>query len=148
TNGGGRAPEDGDDPIPAGAGAGGNAVLAVAAMASAGWLFLLVVLLAAPPSPGPRRGGGPGDGTSDGTAGGTVREPDGDEPPAVVSLLAGKLDWTGFGATLAGLAARGWFQVRPLAPPPGPAMCVVPAEAPGGSLTPCAWSRRKRPAAR
>src|SRR5690242_9298214 len=43
-----------------------NAVLAVAAMASAGWLFLLVVLLAAPPSPGPRRGGGPGDGTSDG----------------------------------------------------------------------------------
>ncbi|HET9975394.1 MAG TPA: hypothetical protein VFQ68_44685, partial [Streptosporangiaceae bacterium] len=47
TNGGGRAPEDGDDPIPAGAGAGGNAVLAVAAMASAGWLFLLVVLLAA-----------------------------------------------------------------------------------------------------
>jgi len=54
----------------------------------------------------------------------------------VVSLLAGKLDRTGFGATLAGLAAQGWFQVRPPAPPPGPAMCVVPAEAPGGSLTP------------
>src|SRR5690348_7613378 len=109
-------------------------------MASAGWLFLLVVLLAAPPSPGPRRGGGPGDGTADGPAdgpaGGTVREPGGDEPPAVVSLLAGKLDRTGFGATLAGLAAQGWFQVRPPAPPPGPAMCVVPAEAPGGSLTP------------
>src|SRR5690349_4950235 len=109
-------------------------------MASAGWLFLLVVLLVAPPSPGPRRGGGPGDGTSggpaDGSAGGKVREPGGDEPPAVVSLLAGKLDRTGFGATLAGLAAQGWFQVRPPVPPPGPAMCVVPAEAPGGSLAP------------
>lgn len=54
----------------------------------------------------------------------------------MVSLLAGKLDRTGFGATLAGLAAQGWFQVRPPTPPPGPAMCVVPAEAPGGSLTP------------
>lgn len=68
-------------------------------MASAGWLFLLVVLLVAPPSSGPRRGGGPGDGPG--------REPGGDEAPAVVSLLAGKLDRTGFGATLAGLAAQG-----------------------------------------
>jgi hypothetical protein len=116
-------------------------VLVVAAIASAAWLGLFVVLLVAPPSPGPRRGGGPGDGTA--------REPGGDEPPAVVSLLAGKLDKTGFAATLAGLAARGWFQVRPPAsppgptmqvrppaPPPGPAMCVIAAQAPGGPLTP------------
>lgn len=79
-------------------------MLGVTAIACAGWLFLFVVLLIAPPSPGPRRGDGPGDGTD--------RGPDGDEPPAVVSLLAGKLDRTGFGATLVNLAARGWFQVR------------------------------------
>jgi hypothetical protein len=100
-------------------------VVPVTAIASAGWLFLFVVLLIAPPSPGPRRGGSPGDGTD--------RGPDGDEPPAVVSLLAGKLDRTGFGATLVSLAARGWFQVRG---PGGPAMCVVPAETPGGALAP------------
>jgi hypothetical protein len=62
----------------------------------------------------------------------------------VISLLGGRLDKTGFGATLADLAARGWFEVR--APggqagpggwgPAGPAMCVVPARAPGGELTP------------
>ena len=33
----------------------------------------------------------------------------------MISLLAGKLGTTGFGATLAGLAARGWFQVNGLA---------------------------------
>jgi hypothetical protein len=117
-------------------------VLGVAAMACAGWLFLLIVLLIAPPAPGPRRGGGPGAGTDQGLAG--------DEPPAVVSLLDGKLDRTGFGATLAGLAARGWFQVHgpgegsgpggggpdPGWGPDGPAMCVVPAETPGGPLAP------------
>jgi hypothetical protein len=53
-DGGGRAPEDGD-----------------------GWLFLFVILLIAPPSAGPHRGGGPADGT-----GGTDRGPEGDEPPA------------------------------------------------------------------
>jgi hypothetical protein len=31
-------------------------------MAGAGWLFLLVVLLIAPPSPGPHEGGGQGEG--------------------------------------------------------------------------------------
>jgi hypothetical protein len=89
-------------------------VVPVTAIASAGWLFLFVVLLIAPPSPGPRRGGGPDDGTD--------RGPDGDEPPAVVSLLAGKVDRTGFGATLVSLAARGWFQVR------GPAGALTPFE--------------------
>ena len=63
----------------------------------------------------------------------------GEVPPAVVSLLAGRLDRSGFGATLVDLAARGWFQVRAPAGrragrgrPGGPAMCVVPAETPGG----------------
>jgi len=66
------------------------------------------------------------------------------EPPAVVSLLAGRLAKLGFGATLVDLAARGWFEVRAHAGPGGQAawgpgasvMCVVPAEAPGGPLTP------------
>jgi hypothetical protein len=127
-------------------------VVPVTAIAVAGWLFLFVVLLIVPPSPGPRRGAGPGDGRELG--------PDGDEPPAVISLLAGKLDRTGFGATLVSLAARGWFQVRgpgggseparsggpgagggpavgrgaDLAG--GPALCVVPAQTPGGALAP------------
>ena len=85
----------------------------------------------------------------------------GDEPPAVVSLLAGRLDQFGFGATLVDLAIRGWFQVitpaeptrwtpagqvpegsapsgqaRAWGPPTGPAMCVVAAETPGGPLAP------------
>ncbi len=82
----------------------------------------------------------------------------GDEPPAVVSLLAGRLDQFGFGATLVDLAIRGWFQViTPAQPtrwtpgqvpegsaqsgqarawPTGPAMCVVAAETPGGPLAP------------
>ena len=33
-------------------------------------------------------------------------------PPAVVSLLARRLDRSGFGATLVDLAARGWFEVH------------------------------------
>jgi hypothetical protein len=121
-------------------------VVPVTAIACAGWLFVFFVLLIVPPSPGPRRGGGPGDGRELG--------PDGDEPPAVISLLDGKLDRTGFGATLVGLAARGWFQVRrpgggsgaggpgggggpdPGWGPAGPAMCVVPTETPGGRLAP------------
>ena len=103
--GGGRAPEGRRRPgFRWELGSETNAVLGVAAIACAGWLFLLVVLLVAPPASGPRRGGGPGAGMDQGL--------DGDEPPAVVSLLDGKLDRTGFGATLVGLAARGWFQVH------------------------------------
>jgi hypothetical protein len=63
----------------------------------------------------------------------------GDVPPAVVSLLARRLDRPGFGATLVDLAARGWFEVRAPAGSAGPgvpALCVVPAETPGGPLTP------------
>jgi hypothetical protein len=109
----------------------------VTAIAVAGWLFLFVILLIVPPAPGPRRGGRWAD-----PGGGGELGPEGDEPPAVISLLAGKLDRTGFGATLVSLAARGWFQVRgpgegggaDLAG--GPALCVVPAQTPGGALAP------------
>jgi hypothetical protein len=121
-------------------------VFPVAASAGAGWLLLFIVLLTAPPSPGPREGGGPGGGRGDGPDyGRRPLSPDpGDEPPAVVSLLAGRLAKLGFGATLVDLAARGWFEVRAPAGPAGqaawgpgaPVMCVVAAEAPGGPLTP------------
>jgi len=118
-------------------GSEGNVVFPVAAIAGAGWLFLLVVLLIAPPSPGPHEGGGQGEGRA------RMPEP-GDVPPAVVSLLARRLERLGSGATLVDLASRGWFQVRapaglagPAGPrgragPGGPALCVVPAQAPGG----------------
>jgi hypothetical protein len=115
-------------------------------MAGAAWLLLFSVLLIVPPPPGPRRGGGPGGGR-DQQAGGA--RDSGVEPPAVISLLAGRLDKLGFGATLVDLAARGWFRVHGPAEPgapipggpgeasgPGPAMCVVPAETPGGALAP------------
>jgi hypothetical protein len=112
-----------------------------AVMAGAGWLFLFVVLLIVPPSLGPHEGGGQGEGRT--ARRGRTRTPEpGDVPPAVVSLLARRLDRSGFGATLVDLAARGWFEVRApagaagSAGPGGPALCVVPAETPGGPLTP------------
>src|SRR5215813_10093823 len=106
-------------------GSEGYGMFPVAVMAGAGWLFLFVVLLIVPAR----------------TAR-TGRPDPGDVPPAVVSLLARRLDRSGFGATLVDLAARGWFEVRaPAGPagsagPGGPALCVVPAETPGGPLTP------------
>ncbi|MGH3163295.1 MAG: hypothetical protein ACRDOC_15545 [Streptosporangiaceae bacterium] len=107
----------------------------VAAIAGAGWLFLFVVLLIVPPSPGPHEGGGQGEGRT--ARKGRTRTPHpGDVPPAMVSLLARQLERSGFGATLVDLAARGWFEVRAPAGPGGPALCVVPAETPGGPLTP------------
>ena len=113
----------------------------VAVMAGAGWLFLFAVLLIVPPSPGPHEGGGQGEGRT--ARGGRTRTPEPDDvPPAVVSLLARRLDRSGFGATLVDLAARNWFEVRApagaagSAGPGGPALCVVPAETPGGPLTP------------
>lgn len=63
--------------------------------AGAGWLFLFVVLLIVPARRGRTRTPAPGD-----------------VPPAVVSLLARRLERSGFGATLVDLAARGWFEVR------------------------------------
>jgi hypothetical protein len=101
----------------------------VAAAAAAGWLILFALLLTAPPPPSRRRGG----------AGGAAQIQQGDEPPAVVSLLAGRLGRYGFGATLLDLAARGWFRLSPqahLGGASGPVMCVVCAEPPDELLTP------------
>jgi hypothetical protein len=95
-------------------------VVVVAAAAAAGWLLLLVVLLALPPR----------------DEGATVVPPPGDEPPAVVSLLARRLGRDGFGATLADLAARGWFVLSGAHGSSGPVMCVVPAETPAEPLAP------------
>src|SRR5881392_1304837 len=81
----------------------------VAAIAGAGWLLLFVVLLIVPPSPGPHEGGGQGEGRTART--GRTRMPHpGEVPPAVVSLLARRLERSGFGATLVDLAARGWVR--------------------------------------
>ena len=105
----------------------------VAAIAGAGWLFLFAVLLIVPSSPGPHEGGGQGEGRTART-GRTRRPHPGEVAPAVVSLLARRLERSGFGATLVDLAARGWFEVRapagPAGPegpagPGGPALCVV-----------------------
>ena len=109
-------------------------MFAVAATTAAGWLLLLFVLLVLPPAAQPRR---------------DERAAPGIEPPAVVSLLAGRLDRDGFGVTLADLAARGWFRLSGtagsagLAGPTGsasPVMCVVPAETPAEQLA--AYERR------
>src|SRR5690349_18911905 len=142
--GGGTAPgRQGDNGRDSGvlSGSEGNGMFPVAVTAGAGWLFLFVVLLIVPPLPGPHEGGGQGEGKT--ARRGRARTPDpGDVPPAVVSLLARRLDRSGFGATLVDLAARGWFEVRaPAGPagsagPGGPALCVVPAETPGGTVTP------------
>ena len=72
----------------------GDDAFLVAAVTAAGWLLLLFVLLAWPPR----------------DEGGRPVPPSGVEPPpAVVGLLARRLRQDGFGATLADLAARGWF---------------------------------------
>jgi hypothetical protein len=108
-------------------------VFAVAAATAAGWLLLFLVLLVLPPAAQPRR---------------DERVAPGIEPPAVVSLLAGRLERDGFGVTLADLAARGWFRLSGTAGSAGPAglagtagsagpaMCVVPAETPAEQLAP------------
>jgi hypothetical protein len=96
-------------------------VCAVAAAIAAGWLLLFLVLLVLPPASQPRR---------------DERAAPGIEPPAVVSLLAGRLDRDGFAVTLADLAARGWFRLNGTPDPAGPVMCVVPAETPAEPLAP------------
>ena len=118
----------------------------VAAIAGAGWLFLLVVLLIVPPSPGPHEGGGQGEGRT--PRGRRTRPPEpGDVPPAVVSLLARRLDRLGFGATLVDLAARGWFQVRAPAGL-GRGSSGAGEARRGREARPCAWCPRRRRAGR
>jgi hypothetical protein len=58
----------------------------------------------------------------------------GDEPPAVVSHLAGLLNSAGYQATLLDLAARGWFRLDRSAA--GPTMCVLLETPPAEALTP------------
>ena len=96
----------------------------VAAATAAGWLLLFFVLLVVPPREEDAR-------------------PDpapGAEPPAVVSVLASRLDRDGFGVTLADLAARGWFRLSGSPGPSGPVMCpvmcTVPPETPAEPLAP------------
>jgi hypothetical protein len=96
-----------------------DAVLPVLA-AVAGWLLLFFVLLMMPPR----------------KESGTSAPAPGAEPPAVVSLLTGRPDRDWFGATLADLAACGWFRLSGTADPAGPVMCVVPAETPAVPLAP------------
>ncbi|MGH3230768.1 MAG: hypothetical protein ACRDOA_19700 [Streptosporangiaceae bacterium] len=101
-------------------------MFAVAAATVTGWLLLFFVLLVLPPAAQPRR---------------DERAVPGTEPPAVVSLLAGRLERDGLGVTLADLAARGWFRLNGTPGTPGPAgpvmcpvMCTVPAETPAEVL--------------
>jgi hypothetical protein len=100
-------------------------VFAVAAATAAGWLLLFFVLLVLPPAAQPRR---------------DERAVPGMEPPAVVSLLARRLERDGFGVTLADLAARGWFRLSGTPGPAGPVMCpvmcTVPAETPAEAIAP------------
>ena len=90
------------------------------AAATAGWLLLFFVLLVTPLR----------------EEGGTPTPAPGAAPPAVVSLLARRLEQDGFGVTLADLAARGWFRLSGASGPAAPVMCVVPAETPGDPLAP------------
>jgi hypothetical protein len=57
-----------------------------------------------------------------------------DEPPAVVSLLAGRADRDGFPATLLDLAARGWLVLDHRSG--GQLACLLPDSAPAERLTP------------
>jgi hypothetical protein len=93
---------------------------AAAAVALAGWLCLLAYAAVAarpgwthpgPPSLAPRG-----------------------EPPAVVSLLAGRLDRDGFAATLLDLAARGWLTLHE--GEGGRLICRLPVTRPAERLAP------------
>jgi len=71
----------------------------------------------------------------DATAPGTAQTPVASEaPPAVVSLLAGHLDSTGYPATLLDLAARGWFDLA--GAEPGRLMCLIAPDPPAHALAP------------
>jgi hypothetical protein len=111
--------------------------LIISVATSIGWLLALFAGMTAARSPRPRSG------RAAVHAGATP--PGMDEPPAVVSLLAGNLDAYGYPATLLDLAARGWLrlagpEVGPAVGPagvsaPGPVMCVIVASPPRDQLT-------------
>ena len=110
-------------------------LLIISVATTAGWLLALLAGMAAPRSPQPAAGR---------TA--IVRAdtvaPGSDEPPAVISLLAGNLGAYGYPATLLDLAARGWLRLAGPGDGPavGPVMCVIVGNAPGDELT--AYERR------
>jgi len=67
-----------------------------------------------------------------------------DEPPAVVSLLAGQLKRTGYPATLLDLAARGWFALS--ATGPGQVTCRIQPRPPATRLAAAALPATALPA--
>ncbi|HEY6279970.1 MAG TPA: hypothetical protein VIX86_27070 [Streptosporangiaceae bacterium] len=99
-------------------------ILTVATVA--GWLCLFAALVVARWMAWTRRAGGPP---------GNSRRPASadEEPPAVVSLLAGRLEAYGYPATLLDLAARGWLRLEAAAG--GPVSCVIAADPPDEELT-------------
>ncbi len=90
-----------------------------------GWFALCGALGARTSSSATAGGGGPSQ----------AADP---EPPAVISLLARRLESTGYPATLLDLAARGWFRLE--SPPGRPVMCVLSASRPDTELA--AYERR------
>jgi Predicted membrane protein (DUF2207) len=102
-------------------------LLIISVVTAAGWLVALLVAMATPRPARPVAGR-----TAAGRAGPVA--PGGDEPPAVVSLLAGNLGAYGYPATLLDLAARGWLWLA--GPGDGPVMCLIVGGPPGGELTP------------
>jgi Predicted membrane protein (DUF2207) C-terminal domain len=111
-------------------------LLIISVATSAGWLLALLAGMSAARSPRPRAGR---PGRAGRAAAGGYRVTTGiDEPPAVVSLLAGNLDAYGYPATLLDLAARGWLRLAgPEAGPAGtgPVMCVIVGSPPRDRLT-------------
>jgi len=104
-------------------------LLIISAAASAAWLLALLAGMSAARSPRPRAGSAatPGDAATPGI----------DEPPALVSLLAGNLDACGYPATLLDLAARGWLRLAVYSDglaAGGPVMCTI-ASPPHDQLT-------------
>jgi hypothetical protein len=108
-------------------------VMLVLVAAVAGWLCLFMLVMAA--SAAARRV--------------TRAAPlPGDEPPAVVGLLAGRPDMQLYQVSLLDLSARGWFRLsrpgpalagpapRRGSPGAGPVMCELAAEHPRDALTP------------
>jgi hypothetical protein len=113
-------------------------LLIIGVAAAAGWLLALLAAMAAPRSPRPPR---PVTGRAAVVPDGAPA-PGGDEPPAVVSLLAGNLGGYGYPATLLDLAARGWLRLAGPGdgPATGPVMCVIVGRPPGDQFT--AYERR------
>jgi hypothetical protein len=95
-------------------------LLIISVATAAGWLLALLAGMAAPRSPRPAAG------RAAMVPAGTVA-PGSDEPPAVISLLAGNLDAYGYPATLLDLAARGWLRL------------AGPGDGPARSSWICSW---------